>query len=149
MIGWIERFGLSAFAAISGCQNGVALIFQKLCRIGNAVDCSFDPQSILFVRIFGSKDLARQCSRLVLALAGEGVPPGGSVCGWNWPFRLSDRRADSLSKTEWHRTATSNTLTAPFTTGKVPVGPTAKMAVLRFLAVADHFGSAAALVKSR
>jgi len=29
-----------------------------------------------------------------------------------------------------------------FATGKMPVGPTAKMAVLPFLAVADHFGSA-------
>ena len=70
---WIERFGLSALDAISGCQNGVALIFQKLCRMGNAVDCSFDPQNILFLRIFGSKDLACQCSRLGLALASEGV----------------------------------------------------------------------------
>jgi len=59
----------SALDAISGCQNSVALVFQKLCRMGNAVDRSFDPQNTLFLRIFGSKDLARQCSGLGLALA--------------------------------------------------------------------------------
>ena len=66
--------------------------------MGSAVDCSFDPQNILFVRILWSKDLARQCSRLGLALAGEHILPGGAVCGWNWPFRLSDRRADHYAK---------------------------------------------------
>jgi len=83
---------------MSGFQKGVALVFQKLCRIGSAVDCSFDPQNTLFLRIFGSKDLARQCSRLGFALTGEGVAPGGAVCGWNWPFRVSDRRADHYPK---------------------------------------------------
>src|SRR5437868_13397981 len=125
----------------------------------NAVDCSLDPQNTLFLRIFGSKDLARQRSRLGLALAGEGVPPGRAVCGWNWPFRLSDRRADHYP-TEWHRTATSNTLTAPCGPGQclhcstacgakgiLPVDCSQPLQL--FLAVADHFGSAAPLVKSR
>src|ERR1700745_2591688 len=66
--------------------------------MGNAVDRSFDPQNTLFLRISGSKGLARECSRLGLALAGEVVPPGGAVRGWNWPFRLSDRRADHYPK---------------------------------------------------
>src|SRR5437762_1211596 len=90
----IKSFRISAFTATSGCQDCLAVVFEKLCRMHHTIYCSFDPQSILLVRISGSKGLARQCLRLGLALAGQSVLPGGSICGWNWPFCLCDRRAD-------------------------------------------------------
>ena len=90
----IKSFRISAFTAMSGYQDRLAVVFEKLTRMYHAIDCSFDPQGILFVRISGSKDLARQCLRLGLTLAGQSVLPGGSICGWNWPFRLCDRCAD-------------------------------------------------------
>src|SRR5205823_7034118 len=91
---WIECFCLPVFAAMSGYEDCLTVVFEKLSRMHHAIDCSFDPQSILVVCVSGSEYLARQYLWLGFALAGQRVLPGGSICSWNWPFRLCDRCAD-------------------------------------------------------
>src|SRR2546421_9008164 len=82
----IESFRVSSFATMSGCQDCLAVVFEKLRRMHHAIDRGFDPQSVLLIPISGREDLTRQCHGLGLSLARQGVLPGSAVYGWYWPF---------------------------------------------------------------
>ena len=82
----------------SGCQNGFAFVFQKLGRMGRAINRGFDSQDILLGWILGCEHLACQCSRSVLAFASQHILPDGAISGWDWPFRPGNRGAKHYAK---------------------------------------------------
>src|SRR4029078_12366240 len=94
----IKSLGLAIGVSKSGCQNGFAFVFQKLGRMTRAIDRSFDSQGILPGWILWCEDLARQCSRSVLAFATHHILPDGAISGWERPFRSGSCRAKQYGK---------------------------------------------------
>src|SRR4029078_8655428 len=94
----IKSLGLAIGVSKSGCQNGFAFVFQKLGRMTRAIDRRFDSQVILPGWILWCEDLARQCSRSVLAFATQHILPDGAISGWERPFRPGRCRAKQYGK---------------------------------------------------
>ena len=94
----IKSLSVAIGVAKSVCQNGVPFVFQKLGRMGRAIDRSFDSQDILLGWILWCENLPRQCSGSVLAIASKHILPDGAISGWDRPFRRGGRGAKHYAK---------------------------------------------------
>lgn len=95
---WIKSLGLAIGVTKSGCQNGFAFVFQKLGRMGRAINRGFDSQDILLGWSLCCEHLACQCSGSVLAFASQHILPDSAIRGWDRPFRPGNRGTKHYAK---------------------------------------------------